>query len=373
MWVYNFYERRGLVTNLTQEAKAKWAEAQAARNPAQKLRLLKEFYSMVPKHKGTQRLLVSLKRQISSLEEEVERAKSRRVGSTRLEWIVKKEALPQLAVVGSVESSVKLFNLLTGLEIKPHEPLLKPVVGAFEGGGVKFQLVLAPYDPSLGEEKLERFTNLARNSDLILITVRREGRSYLESLLEWFEEHNLDLKSDFLPVEVRETPSGGIRIVGYSEMVNERMLVDFLKGYGIRNAVVKLSRGATLDDVENCIFGRMAKRSLLILLEEGLRKELSDLISNTYILDPSSLERLAEKLLERLGLIRVYTKNPMSPPSDKPILVKVGCKVLEAAEQIHKELAEKFRYARVWRNGSCVRVGAYFTLEDGDLLEIHSG
>lgn len=38
-----------MVTNLTQETKAKWAEAIAARDPETKLRLLREFYSVMPK------------------------------------------------------------------------------------------------------------------------------------------------------------------------------------------------------------------------------------------------------------------------------------------------------------------------------------
>ncbi len=73
--------------NLTQEAKAKWVEATDTKDPAKKAEILKEFYSLMKKHKGTEKLEVSIKRQISLLKEEAERAKSRKMGSSRLEWL----------------------------------------------------------------------------------------------------------------------------------------------------------------------------------------------------------------------------------------------------------------------------------------------
>jgi len=80
-----------MVTNIPEKAKAKWAEAIAARDPETKLRLLREFYSVMPKHKSTEKLELSIKRQISSLQQEVERKRTRKTGSTKLEWTVKKE------------------------------------------------------------------------------------------------------------------------------------------------------------------------------------------------------------------------------------------------------------------------------------------
>ncbi|MEM2336679.1 MAG: TGS domain-containing protein, partial [Candidatus Bathyarchaeia archaeon] len=49
--------------------------------------------------------------------------------------------------------------------------------------------------------------------------------------------------------------------------------------------------------------------------------------------------------------------------------------VYDLARNIHSDLSENFAYARVWAKRlvfSPQRVGATFTLEDGDVVEIHT-
>jgi ribosome-interacting GTPase 1 len=46
--------------------------------------------------------------------------------------------------------------------------------------------------------------------------------------------------------------------------------------------------------------------------------------------------------------------------------------VHDVAEHVHKELADGLRYARLWRDGIEGRqIGADYTVEDGDILELH--
>lgn len=359
--------------NLSNEAKAKWAEAQEAREPAVKARLLREFYSLMRKHKGTERLEMSIKRQIVTLEDEVERARSRRIGSSRLEWVVRKEGMVQLAIVGSLATSLRFFQLLTGLEVSSYDVLVKPVVGIFQGAAVQFQVVLTPYDPRIGEEKRERFMALARNADALLFVVGYEDIEYVRRVLAWFEEHGLDLLADRLAVEVIRTPTGGVRIVGSSPKVSERELVEFIGGYNVRNAVVKVSPGATLDDVESALFGRTLKRTLFLALNRAVQDTLTSITTNLILLDRNH-DALALRMLDRLGLIRVFTKGVGEQPVDKPLLMRSESAVLDVAEEIHKDLAKYFGYARVWRGTSVtgVRVGRTFHLRDGDIIEIHT-
>ncbi|MEM2536908.1 MAG: hypothetical protein QXK29_02040 [Candidatus Bathyarchaeia archaeon] len=61
--------------NLPAEAKRKWAEVSAARNPLEKLRLMEEFLSLVPKHKGTAKLCAQVKKQMAVLRREIEEGK----------------------------------------------------------------------------------------------------------------------------------------------------------------------------------------------------------------------------------------------------------------------------------------------------------
>ncbi|MCP8304754.1 MAG: TGS domain-containing protein [archaeon] len=364
-----------MVTNLPEKAKAKWAEAIAARDPATKLRLLKEFYSSFSKHKGTERLEKSIKRQISSLEDEVERARSKRRGSSRLEWVVKKGELTQLAVVGTLQTATSFFNLLTKSDIKAHESLMRPILGVFKGAGVQFQLIVVPFDRRVGEGKLERFMNLARNADGMLIVLGYEPLSYTQDVIDCFESHNMDIRSDYPKVEIAQTPSGGIRIVGSSKACDEREIADFISGYKIRNAVVKITYDSTLEDVESALFGRIVKKAVFVALRGDRIDQLRSLLPDLLLLDSTlSPDKLALHILKRFDLIRIYTKVICGETASKPLLMKKGAKAIDVAEEIHKEMARFFRYARVWRGGDPkgVRVGRSFELRDGDVIEIHS-
>ncbi len=358
-----------MVTNLTQEAKAKWAEAIAARDPEVKLRLLREFYSLMPKHKATERLEMSIKRQIAALEEEVEERKSKgkRKGSARNEWSIKKEGMLQLAVVGSIEQSIRVFKALTGNSTSMYEMLLKPKVGVFKALNISIQLVLTPMDAIMGDDRLDRSASIARNSDSIMVIA--ESLDYLHNVCKWFEARNINILSN-ASVEIEYTPHGGLRIVGRSDKVTDTEVFELVKGYGIKNAVIKVYSNATLDDVEDAIFGRVSKKAVFV-----------DINSNSMICNDTSIEviplssdkeRFMLHLLRSLGLIRVFTKKVGADAVDEPILMHSNSRVIDLAERIHKDIARNLKFARVWRNGACIKVGKEFILKDLDVVELHA-
>lgn len=362
-------------TNLPERAKAKWAEAQGARAPAVKLKLLREFYSMIPKHKGAEKLEVSIKKQIKSLEEEVERARKRRKGSSRSEWVVTKDGMLQLGVTGSLPSSRTLFVMLTKMSVRDGEMLVRPVVGIFERDSLRIQVVLAPYDKTIGEEKQNRFVNLLRNVDVIAIALGSDPMNYVHELLEWFETQGIEVLSPNLAAEVLPTSSGGIRVVGRSTRSSEGEIVAVLSSYGIKNAVVKVSNDTTTEDVEAAVFERIRKSAVFVTLTEYIKDELSHVIPGDLIQESSVFrDRIAGWFLNKLNLIRVYTKGIGGEKVDRPLLLREGSTVIDAAEMVHKDLVKFFRYAKLWRDaaGSPIRVGARFELKDGDTVEIHA-
>lgn len=363
-----------MVTNLPEKAKALWARAQAIKNPEIKLKLLKEFYSSFPKHKGTKKLEMMLKRQIANLEEEVERVKRKRKGiSAKQIWVVKKEENLQIAIIGKLESSTKLFNILTRCNYESYEALESPKVGAFKGALVTFQLVLTPFDNLIGEDKKAKIMSIIRNCDIVLIIA--ESEDYLAKVAEWFEENNIKIGSKQLEVEIKATSSGGIRIIGSSKNCNEKDVVNLLNSYGIKHAIVRINKGATLDDVEDAIFGRIAKDAIVLLPYKSKISIEKFKIKNVIELTKDmNRDKFAEKILELTGLIRVFTKEIGGEITEKPLLVEKGVTVIEIAKLIHKDFAKNFKYARIWRRGlqDKVKVGASFTLQDGDIIEIHA-
>ena len=64
-----------MVTNIPQKAKAQWDRVSAARLPREKLRELEIFKSMVPKHKGTDKLQGDLKKRLAKLKASQEKKK----------------------------------------------------------------------------------------------------------------------------------------------------------------------------------------------------------------------------------------------------------------------------------------------------------
>jgi ribosome-interacting GTPase 1 len=363
-----------LPTNLPPEAKAKRAQAQQTKDPATKLRLLREFYSSFPKHKSTEKLEMSIKRQMIKLQEEVERSKTRKTGSSRLEWMIRKEGMMQLAIVGSIQSTLGLFNALTRQDLQDYEMLFRPIAGVFTGAYTSFQIIPAPFDDMLSTEKKELFLNLARNVDALLVILRPEDTDYLPKLMDWFESHNIEIRTTTLKAEVIQTPTGGVRIVGSSEKIDEREVLEFLAGYKIRNAVVKLSKGATLDDVESAIYERVAKKAIYVVASEkvipfGHAKD--DYIVLGW---ENNFDALAIIILKKLGKVRIFTKGIGEEPVMKALVMNSPAKVIDIAYEIHKDLASYFRYARIWREGlvSGMRVGKSFRLQDADVVEIHS-
>ncbi len=84
-------------------------------------------------------------------------------------------------------------------------------------------------------------------------------------------------------------------------------------------------------------------------------------------------EQLFEKIWSKLGLIRVYTKEPGKVPG-KPLVIKAGSTVEDVAEELHKDFIRYFKYAKIWGTSAEFpgqKVGLEHVLKDGDVVEIH--
>jgi len=88
------------------------------------------------------------------------------------------------------------------------------------------------------------------------------------------------------------------------------------------------------------------------------------------------LQEIKKLLFKKLDIVRVYTKAPNAKQEKEPVpyVMKHGSTVIEAAAFIHRELADTFKYARIWSKelyeGQMVERD--HVLIDGDLIEIHA-
>ena len=321
-----------MVTNLTEESKAIWAKAIMAKDPVEKLRLLQLFYSKMPHHKGTEKLEVSIKRQISSLKEEIERSK-RKKATRKDPWTITKVKFPTLAYVETENS--KIYAELTGIEPPMYEVFERPFVAPLKALDLDVQL----YYVILGRGNEDNFIKIIKQADAILITNYEQASKMLE-------DYGIDLiRNSSKLVNIERKPAGGIRIVGNSSLINEVELRTFLMDYGINNRIVKLSEKATMDDVEAAIFGRMQKVAV-----NATGNPQVDLAA----------------VLKALSLIRVYTLNFDWQVDGEPVLVKSGTDI----NGIASKLGIRFRQAIIVRNGKKLKVGPSYRLEDGDMVRL---
>jgi len=323
-----------MVTNLTEESKAIWAKASMAKDPAEKLRLLQLFYSKMPHHKGTEKLEVSLKRQMTNLKEEIEKNRKKKV--TRKDpWTITKVKFPTLAFVEN-EISEK-YKMLTGTEPPPYRVFERPFVAPIKALDMDVQLYYAP----LGLGNRDNFVKIIKQMDALVVS----DYEYVSAILD---DYGIDLvKNKRKLVEIERKPAGGIRIIGNSLTINESELRKFLKEYGMINCILKLSEDATMDDVEAVIFGRMQKVAV-------------NATGNPQI-------DLAETL-KALSVIRVYTLNSDWLVDGEPLIVKKGINI----RGIASKLGINFRQAIVVRNSKRLKVGPSYILEDGDMVRLIS-
>ena len=275
-----------MVTNLPAKAKSIWAKAMMAKEPEEKLELLKQFYSSFPKHKATERLEVQIKRQIKKLEEEIEN-KKRKHGKVINIWNVKKEGDIQITVIGEIYDVIDFFEKIVGLKINQFEVYTRPQVGALKIDSVLLQMLLCPFDKTIGEEKRKRFSNLLYNADLLLVILPESNyTNYLGELIEWLHEYNIILNIKMKEVKIERTSVGGIRIVGKSKFVSEDEIKNFLREYHIDNGIVKISIETTLEDLEAIIFGQISKPAIILYDNEKQKIDIKNIlftIAGVYI------------------------------------------------------------------------------------------
>jgi hypothetical protein len=388
-----------LPANLTPEAKAKWQEAQVARNLKEKLLAFQEFLSLIPKHKGNERLRAQIKTKIALLKQDVIVQRGKRAGG-RTVWTVERVGSAQVMLYGPTNAGrSSLLSKLTNAQapVATYEyATQRPIPGMLQFEDIQFQLVELPAPPIGTDGKYEiqsEAADLIRSSDglLLVVDATQNPSNQIRSLVASLESIRVSTLRTQSSVEIiPEKGSGEIRIAttGAKETYSPEQIRELLHSYGIRNALVRIYGRISIDDIEDAILENVTvyKPTLVIVnktdLERGVQ-EVHESGSDTYIpvlftscLTGHGLSSIGETLFHTLGIVRVYTKEPNEPkPSEHPFVVKAGTTVKDLARSIHTDLAERYRYSRIWGPTSKFpgeRVGPEHVLGDQDIVEIHS-
>jgi small GTP-binding protein len=387
-------------TNLPPDAKKKWEEVEATRNPREKLKLLREFLSLVPRHKGTARLCVNVKKQIANLEKEIEEKKHKKVGKTGPKIFVEKEGAAQIAIIGPTKAGKSsLLKAVTNakVEVSPNPfTTREPVPGTLDYEDIQFQIVEVPaLMKGSAEGKAWGLQSLAiaRNADgiVLMVDLAENPVEQLSLVLNEMEKARIIVNIPKGHVEIEKKYMGaGLRIVVTGRLVDctFRDVEELLKSYRFTDGVVKISGDARLEEVEDAIFqSTMYKPAVIVANKIDDESAAANLKSLETHIDGKlpivavscktkhGLEKLGETLFKTLDIIRVYTKEPNERQfSKKPFILKKSATIQDLARSIHSDFRENFAFAKVWSNRlvfSPQKVGSSFVLQDGDIVEIH--
>lgn len=320
--------------NLTPAYLAADKKFKAATTPQDKLAALEAMLATIPKHKGTEKMQADLKRRIAKLRVETQRRKGAARGKSF--YHVDKEGAGQVVLVGSPNAGKsRLLRALSNADPEVAEyPFTTrvPQPGMVEYENVQIQLVdLPPVTPEFAEGWLYA---IIRTADAVLLVVDLSSEELLTEtklVLHLLAQANLEFagvpkgpheKRAVVAANKLDVPGAGARLAILRELLGDRLPL----------LPLSAEAGTGLD---------------------GLRRTLFDL----------------------LNVIRVYSKPPgKKADQSAPFILKKGATVLDAAEAIHKDFAEKMKYARLWGRDAYhgQMVSRDHVLEDGDVLELHA-
>jgi len=376
--------------NLPPEARAKWLKVTQARTKEEKLEALMEFLSAVPRHKGTEKLIKQVTQQISRLRRELE-AEARRRREGGFSPFVEKEGAFQVVLIGLPNTGKTwIFNGLTGLACESGEDPFetkRPTPGMSYWNGVEVQLVDTPsLVAATSSPRNNLVMAMAFNADALglVIDASQDWGWQLSMLEQMLGKRGIVFREADLKVRIEKRDKGGVTVVGPKGI--EQEVIRLLKLFGIYHATVWLSDDANLKDVENAIISAKAYKPTVVFLtkkpEAMDAAVVQEKIGAVPVIevpgkpDWGKIKEIAfSYFIQKLGLIRVYTRDPRTGGiGDRPLVLRRGARVIDVAERIHSSLVKGFKFALVWNDRrfkfSPQRVGREFQLEDGDVVEI---
>jgi ribosome-interacting GTPase 1 len=322
--------------NLTPEyfKAEKWFRS--ATTNQEKILALERMLSVMPKHKGTDHLKADLRRKLSKLKE----APSQKKGGSHTDiFHVPRSGAGQIVLLGTPNcGKSSIVAAMTNAKVNVADfPFATnaPVPGMVNFEDIQIQLVDTP--PITAEYSAPGQVGTYRNCDLIAVVIDISGdiQEQMKVCLDFLESRSLLIDG--------ETPA--------------------FDGQG--NA---LGKKAFCICTKSDIAGADAFENLKKICNRNF--EYIEISTETG----AGLEKLSAKFFELLGIIRIYAKPPGKPADmTEPFTLPVGSTVMDLAIDIHRQLAEKLKSAKIWGTGvyDGQNVQRNHVLNDKDIIELH--
>ncbi|MDE0427802.1 MAG: 50S ribosome-binding GTPase [Candidatus Poribacteria bacterium] len=300
---------------------------EAAKTDEERLSLLEEMLRIIPKHKGSEKVVSDIRHRIAKIKKGPTAAGGKATGKRNYSEHIPKQGAGQVVLLGPPNGGKSQMlanwtNAKTEVSPTPYTTTM-PTVGMLPYENIQFQIIDTP--SITPDFVLPTVLTLTRNADLPLPVISLASDNLLD---------DLDVVVALLDEADREIPENGTLIVANqldASGAEERL--DILKEfYGDVYRICPIS--AETDEGKDALF---------------------------------------QEIYTELNILRVYPKAPGKPiEHDEPIVLPTGATVLDAARNLHKDFAE-FKFARIWgpewHDGQSVSRND--VVYDGDVVEFH--
>ncbi len=329
-----------MAANLTPQYLEAEAEYKRARTAEERLECLRRMWSLLPKHKASEKLQAELKQKISAAREEVEQER-RSPKKSGVSHKIPRQGAGQVMLLGGPNAGKS--QILTRLtratpEVAPYPfTTREPHAGMMDWEDVRVQLIDTP--PITADFIEGYLSSMVRAADAALLVVDLgddEGPFAAEAVVQRLAEVKTILVAQ--PPAEETDPS-----------IHHTMTLVAANKSALPGATERL-------DLLREMFGGRFPIQVLDA-ESG-----------------NGLEDLRNAIYRMLNVIRVYSKRPGKPPDmESPFTCPAGSTVLQLAEQVHRDFADKLKSARIWGTGvfDGQTVTRDHVLHDKDVVELH--
>ena len=302
----------------------------------EKILALEHMLSVIPKHKGTDHMRADLRRKLSKLKE----APAKKHGGKHVDiFHIPRSGSGQVVLLGTPNcGKSSIVAALTNAKVNAADfpfATSAPVPGMVRFEDIQIQLIDMP--PITADYIAPGQVGTYRNCDLIAIVIDLSGDT----------AEQIGVCLDFLE-------SKNLLIDGETGAFDEHGNVLGKKIFFICTKFDIAGAGALRTLKQSC---KHSFEFLEISTETGV-----------------GLEKLPGMLFRMLNIIRIYAKPPGKPADmDEPFTLPAGSTVMDLATDIHRELAEKLKSARIWGTGvyDGQNVQRDHILNDKDIIELH--